>query len=65
VLTVVRETYLDLPVIVRTADESSIALLQKEGATEVVPEVLEGSLMLGSHALMVLGIPLGQNSKKN
>jgi len=64
VLTVVRETYLDLPVIVRTADESSIALLQKEGATEVVPEVLEGSLMLGSHALMVLGIPLGRIVKK-
>jgi CPA2 family monovalent cation:H+ antiporter-2 len=64
VLTVVRETYSDLPVIVRTADESSIALLQKEGATEVVPEVLEGSLMLGSHALMVLGIPLGRIVKK-
>ena len=64
VLTVVRETYVDLPVIVRTADESSIALLQKEGATEVVPEVLEGSLMLGSHALMVLGIPLGRIVKK-
>ena len=64
VLTVVRETYLDLPVIVRTADESSIALLQKEGATEVVPEVLEGSLMLGSHALMVLGIPLGRIVRK-
>ena len=64
VLTVVRETYEDLPVIVRTADESSIALLQKEGATEVVPEVLEGSLMLGSHALMVLGIPLGRIVKK-
>ena len=64
VLTVVRETYKDLPVIVRTADESSIALLQKEGASEVVPEVLVGSLMLGSHALMVLGIPLGRIVKK-
>ena len=64
VLTVVRETYADLPVIVRTADESSISLLQKEGATEVVPEVLEGSLMLGSHALMVLGIPLSRIVKK-
>jgi CPA2 family monovalent cation:H+ antiporter-2 len=64
VLTVVRETYENLPVIVRTADETSIALLQKEGATEVVPEVLEGSLMLGSHALMVLGIPLGRIVKK-
>lgn len=64
VLTVIRETYEDLPVIVRTADESSISLLQREGATEVVPEVLEGSLMLGSHALMVLGIPLGRIVRK-
>ena len=64
VLTVIRETYADLPIIVRTADESSIALLQKEGATEVVPEVLEGSLMLGSHALMVLGVPLARIVKK-
>ena len=64
VLTVIRETYVDLPIIVRTADESSIALLQKEGATEVVPEVLEGSLMLGSHALMVLGVPLARIVKK-
>ena len=64
VLTVIRETYADLPVIVRSADESSITLLQKEGATEVVPEVLEGSLMLGSHALMVLGIPPARIVKK-
>ena len=64
VLTVIRETYANLPIIVRTADESSIALLQKEGATEVVPEVLEGSLMLGSHALMVLGVPLARIVKK-
>jgi hypothetical protein len=28
------------------------------GATEVVPEIFEGSLMLGSHALVLLGVPL-------
>lgn len=64
VLTVIRETYDKLPVIVRTADETSIISLQQHGATEVVPEVLEGSLMLGSHALMVLGVPLGRIVKK-
>ena len=58
VLSVIRESYPELPIIVRTADETSIAQLQKAGASEVVPEVLEGSLMLGSHALMILGVPL-------
>ena len=58
VLSVIRESYPELPIIVRTADETSIAELQKAGASEVVPEVLEGSLMLGSHALMILGVPL-------
>ena len=58
VLNVIRDEYNDLPVIVRTSDDSSIDELQAEGASEVVPEVLEGSLMLASHALMVLGIPL-------
>ena len=29
-----------------------------------MPEVLEGSLMLGSHALMVLGVPLARIVKK-
>jgi CPA2 family monovalent cation:H+ antiporter-2 len=30
------------------------------GATEVVPEVIEGSLMLGSHALVLLGVPVAR-----
>lgn len=64
VLNVIREEYLDLPVIVRTSDDSSIPELQTEGASEVVPEVLEGSLMLASHALMVLGIPLTRIIKR-
>src|SRR5205814_3488993 len=28
------------------------------GAAEVVPEAIEGSLMLASHALLLLGVPL-------
>ena len=64
VLSVIRESYLELPIIVRTTDETSIERLQEEGASEVVPEVLEGSLMLGSHALIMLGIPLGRVVKK-
>jgi CPA2 family monovalent cation:H+ antiporter-2 len=50
----------ELPVIVRTLDDSEIDRLAAAGATEVVPEVLEGSLMLASHTLLVLGIPLAR-----
>jgi len=64
VLNVIRETYPILPVIVRTADESSVEKLQNAGATDVVPEVQEGSLMLASHALVLLGIPLSNVIKK-
>ncbi len=50
----------DVPVIVRTVDDADLERLLKAGATEVVPEVLEGSLMLASHALLVLGTPLNR-----
>lgn len=50
----------DLPVIVRTQDESDIDKLKQAGATEVVAEILEGSLMLASHTLMMLGVPLNK-----
>jgi CPA2 family monovalent cation:H+ antiporter-2 len=49
-----------LPVIVRTVDDSAIDALLKAGAAEVVPEVLEGSLMLASHSLLLLGVPLNR-----
>ena len=50
----------DLPVIVRTVDDSEIGRLEAAGAAEVVPEVLEGSLMLASHSLLVVGVPLNR-----
>jgi K+:H+ antiporter len=50
----------ELPVIVRTRDDSELDKLVAAGATEVVPEVLEGSLMLASHSLLVLGVPLNR-----
>jgi len=59
-----REINPDLAVIVRTHDDHDLERLQKAGATEVVPEVLEGSLMLGSHALILLGVPLGRVVKR-
>jgi monovalent cation:H+ antiporter-2, CPA2 family len=47
-----------LPVIVRSHDDSDIDKLRAAGAAEVVPEAIEGSLMLASHALLMLGVPL-------
>lgn len=47
-----------LPVIVRTGDDADMEKLLEAGATEVVPETFESSLMLASHALVVLGVPL-------
>jgi CPA2 family monovalent cation:H+ antiporter-2 len=47
-----------VPVIVRTADDKDLERLQAAGATEVVPETLEASLMLASHALALVGVPM-------
>ncbi len=47
-----------VPVIVRTRDDQDIERLQQAGASEVVPDALEGSLMLASHALAVVGVPM-------
>ena len=47
-----------VPVIVRTLDDHELEKLQAAGATEVVPETLEASLMLASHALALVGVPM-------
>ena len=47
-----------VPVIVRTQDDHDLEKLQQAGATEVVPESIEGSLMLASHALALVGVPM-------
>jgi CPA2 family monovalent cation:H+ antiporter-2 len=52
----VRAMRADLPVFVRTEDDANLEAFQKAGATEVVPEILEGSLMLASHLLLTLGV---------
>ena len=47
-----------VPVIVRTQDDHDLDKLLAAGATEVVPESIEGSLMLASHALALVGVPM-------
>ncbi len=54
----------ELPVVVRTADERDMERLSKAGAAEVVPETLEASLMLASHALVLVGVPINRVLKR-
>ena len=60
ILSLVQELRPGLPVIVRTLDDSDIDQLKQAGAAEVVAEILEGSLMLAMHALMLLGVPFNR-----
>jgi len=60
VLVAVQQARPELPVIVRTLDDVDIEQLRQAGAAEVVADILEGSLMLASHALMLLGVPLNR-----
>jgi CPA2 family monovalent cation:H+ antiporter-2 len=50
----------ELSVVVRTADDSHVESLKQAGATEVVAEVLEGSVMLASQALLLSGVPFNR-----
>lgn len=58
VLAWVQEHAPHVPVIVRTHDDKDLETLRTAGAAEVVPEVIEGSLMLASQTLAHIGIPL-------
>jgi CPA2 family monovalent cation:H+ antiporter-2 len=64
IIALVRELKPTIPVIVRTRDNSDLDRLKEAGAAEVVPEILEGSLMLASHALLELGVPLARVLKR-
>jgi CPA2 family monovalent cation:H+ antiporter-2 len=60
ILRSVRELRIDVPVLVRTQDDSKLEELQKAGATEVVPETFEAALMLLSHLLLLLKLPVSR-----
>jgi len=60
VLRHVRALRPDLPVMVRTRDETHVDALREAGATEVVPETLEAGLMIATHALLLLDVPLAR-----
>lgn len=54
----------DMPIVVRTSSEADMEKLMVAGATEVVPESLESAIMLASHALVLLGVPLNRVLKR-
>ena len=56
----VRRLRADVPVLVRTQDDVGIAELTQAGATDVVPETLEASLMLVVQVLLLLKLPFGK-----
>ena len=56
----VRRLNSTLPVLVRTQDDTRVEELKRAGATEVVPETFEASLMLVSHTLLLLQVPMSR-----
>jgi CPA2 family monovalent cation:H+ antiporter-2 len=60
ILRAVRELREDVPILVRTQDDTKLEQLQAAGATEVVPETFEASLMLLSHLLLLLKLPVAR-----
>lgn len=53
----VREDFEDLPIIVRTRDDRDMERLLQLGATEVLAETLEASMMMAHHLLEALDVP--------
>jgi CPA2 family monovalent cation:H+ antiporter-2 len=51
-----RKHHQDLPLIVRSHDDSQTKLFLEKGATEVIPEILEASLMISSHILLLMNV---------
>ena len=60
VLAHIHELNPSVPVIVRARDEADIGRLTAAGATEVVPEAFESGVMLASHTLVLVGVPLSR-----
>ncbi|MCU7800231.1 MAG: cation:proton antiporter [gamma proteobacterium symbiont of Lucinoma myriamae] len=53
----IRSLNKNIPILVRSIDESKLDELYAEGATEVIPETLESSIIMASHLLIHIGVP--------
>ena len=64
VIHLVKSMYPDLPVVVRTRKDHRMQELLGAGASQVVPEILEGSLMLVTQVLQLSGVPMSRILKR-
>jgi CPA2 family monovalent cation:H+ antiporter-2 len=64
VIQLISSLYPDLPIVVRTRKDYRMGELYAAGASQVVPEILEGSLMLVSQVLHLSGIPMSRILKR-
>lgn len=53
-----------VPVIARARADADIVRLSAAGASEIVPEAFESGLMLASHALVWVGVPLNRVERR-
>jgi CPA2 family monovalent cation:H+ antiporter-2 len=60
----IRQIRKDVPVVVRSREQDDAERLFAAGAAEVVPEALESSVMLATHALALLGVPMHRVMKR-
>lgn len=58
ILPQVRQYRPEIPILVRVRSDSYLERLQKAGATEVIPETLEASVMLATHVLFLMDVPV-------
>ncbi len=56
IIEAVRRSNKDIPIIVRTRHDKHLDQLEQAGASEVVPDALEASMMLASHLLRLLNV---------
>ena len=54
----VRRLRADVPILVRTEDDTNLDALHDAGATEIIPATFETSLALVSHVLLLLKMPV-------
>ncbi|MEO9945684.1 MAG: cation:proton antiporter [Paraglaciecola sp.] len=64
VIQLISSLYPDLPVVVRTRKDYRMDELLNAGATQVVPEIIEGSLMLVTQVLQMSGVPMSRILKR-
>ncbi len=53
----VQQSASNVPVLVRTKDDTHLETLESAGAAEVMPEAVEASLMMGGQLLLLLKVP--------